>query len=176
MNNTITFYPVDRVDVGIGASKDVTIAYKYGWSDSPGNSTMLAGHPAPQLVSFELLKKDLLRVTNNSMNIASLWPGHGFLAVTIGHPVYVAMTEMTRMKTAEVIGHVEELQTSTDISVLGIPKNIVTSLARRKITTVEELEALTDDELLDTAGIGPTRYSVIRAAISRYRRTKVALG
>lgn len=174
MINTITFYPVDRIDVGIGASKNVQVIATHKWVGSASDAIILPGHPAPQQLNFQLLEEDLLRITNNSMNIASLWPGHEFLVVTLGHPVYMAMAEKQSMKSAVVTGHIKELQTKTDINVLGISKHIMTSLANQKITTVEELEAMDDDDLLNVSGIGPGRQSVIRAAIARYRKTKVA--
>lgn len=172
---------MDRVDVGIGTSKDVIISYGFKWSDTPvRNRVHLRDHPKPVNIDFKLLNKNLLRITNNSGNVVSLWPGELFLTVVAGHPVYDALAEIgmesTKLPMAPVEASEERTATFTgtvyevgrDITALHLTPYINEKLREAGYNTVRSLEGLDDMELESIPGLGKVSVAKVRAALAEY--------
>ena len=174
MVNIIEFYSLERVDVGIGVSKDVEIVYVVDYTESPKSKITLEGHPKSGAVRVELLNSSTVRVTNNSMNVVSLWPGKTFLTVTKGHPIYEAMADVVDarlgvpMKEATFTGTVTDIRTETDLVVLELGYRTNIKLQDAGYHTVEQLDKTHGEELLSINGIGESTVCRIREAVSAY--------
>lgn len=174
MFNIIEFYSFDRVDVGIGASKDVKTVYVVDSAERPKNEVTLAGHPNPQAVSFELLNSSTVRVVNNSANVVSLWPGKAFLTVTKGHPMWEGVADVADarlgvpMKEATFTGTVTDIRTETDLKVLELGYRTNIKLQDAGYHTVEQLDRTHSEELLSINGIGESTVYRIREAVLAY--------
>ena len=174
MIHAIEFYSEDRVDIGIGASKDVKTVYVVDYTESPKNKITLEGHPKSGAVRVELLNSSTVRVTNNSMNVVSLWPGKVFLTVTKGHPIYEAMADVADarlgvpMKEATITGIVTDIRTETSIDALNLPIGIHSKLRHGGYYTIEQLDKTHSEELLSISGIGDSTLCRIREAVLAY--------
>ncbi len=56
----------------------------------------------------------------------------------------------------------------TPMSLLGLPKGVLTSLASENYSFIEDLDEADDNELLAVKGIGKSAVSKIRKAIVKY--------
>jgi len=174
MLNIVEFYSFDRVDVGIGVSKDVKIVYVVDSAERPKNEVILAGHPNSRAVSFELLNSSTIRVVNNSMNVVSLWPGKAFLTVTKGHPMWEGVADVADarlgipMKEATFTGTVTDIRTETDLTVLELGYHTNIKLQDAGYHTVEQLDKTHGEELLSIKGIGESTVYRIREAVLAY--------
>ena len=174
MIHAIEFYSEDRVDIGIGASKDVRVIKQGGFVEHARNRTTLKGHPKPKAVSFELLNSTTLRVTNNSNNVVSLWPGEVFLTVVPGHQIHSALSDVVDarlgvpMRETTITGTVTDIRTETSIDALNLPIGIHSKLRHGGYYTIEQLDKTHSEELLSISGIGDSTLCRIREAVLTY--------
>ena len=174
MINIIEFYSLERVDVGIGASKDIEAIWIGGYEKHPSNRVVLKGHPKLKAVRFELLSDSVVRVINNSENVVSLWPGETFLVATKGHPMWEAMADVVDarlgvpMKEATITGTVTDIRTETDLVVLELGYRTNIKLQDASYHTVEQLDKTHSEELLSINGIGESTVCRIREAVLAY--------
>lgn len=170
MIRRLRFYSMNRVDIGIGASKDVTIIYRHDSDASSRDGVALPGHPKPEAVGFELLNKDTLRVINNSNNVVSLWPGGNFLTVVPGHPVYKAwsarLNPVLRAKPKTAVFEARVTDVSVDISALDLSDSIKVKLREAGYAKVSDLEGCTSAELIRIRGIGAATAKRILESVS----------
>ena len=168
---------LDRVDVGIGASKQIKITYTYEWLEGydARSEVILSDHPKPQVVRFHVLDKDTMRVVNHSSHVVSLWPGRPFLTVKAGHKVYEAFGAAINptvyapaIRSATITGRITDVRKETDISVLNLSAVVIHKLRYSGYLTVEQLDKTHSEELLSIAGIGESTVEKIREAVITY--------
>lgn len=170
MIQRLRFYSMNRVDVGIGASKDVTVICVHDSNAASRDGVALAGHPKPEAVGFELLGEDMLRVINNSNNVVSLWPGGNFLTVVPDHPVYKAwiatlnLTMRAKPKTAVFKAEVTDI--SVDIGALDLSDSIKAKLREAGYAKMSDFEGCTGRDLIKIRGIGAATAIRILKSIS----------
>lgn len=174
MTHSIEFYTEDRVDVGIGASKDVRVVYQGGFVEHAKSKAYLRLHPNSGAVRFELLNSTTLRVINNSSNVVSLWPGELFLTVVAGHPVYEALSDVAGarlgvpVKETVVTGSILSVRTETDLKVLELGYSTNIKLQDAGYHTVEQLDKTHSEDLLSIKGIGESTVEKVRRAIEDF--------